>query len=33
MGKGGIENRGWRTVVSGLVDFDDVSYDSHSDLL
>ncbi len=34
MGKGGIEeSRLENYVVSGLVDFDDVSYDSHSDLL
>ena len=34
MGKGGIEeSRLEDYVVSGLVDFDDVSYDSHSDLL
>jgi type III restriction enzyme len=34
MGKGGIEeSRLEDYVVSGLVDFDDVSYDSHADLL
>jgi type III restriction enzyme len=34
MGKGGIEeSRLENYVVSGLVDFDDVSYDSHADLL
>ena len=34
MGKGGIEElRLEDYVVSGLVDFDDVSYDSHADLL
>jgi type III restriction enzyme len=34
MGKGGIEeNRLEDYVVSGLVDFDDVSYDAHADLL
>ena len=34
MGKGGIEeSRLEDYVVSGLVDFDDVSYDAHSDLL
>jgi type III restriction enzyme len=34
MGKGGIQElRLEDYVVSGLVDFDDVSYDSHSDLL
>ena len=34
MGKGGIEEaRLENYVVSGLVDFDDVSYDSHADLL
>ncbi len=34
MGKGGIEeSRLEDYVVSGLVDFDDVSYDDHSDLL
>jgi type III restriction enzyme len=34
MGKGGIEEARLEDyVVSGLVDFDDVSYDSHADLL
>lgn len=34
LGKGGIEEaRLEDTIVSGLVDFDDVAYDSHADLL
>lgn len=34
MGKGGVEeSRLENYVVSGLVDFDDISYDSHADLL
>ena len=34
MGKGGIEEARLEDyVVSGLVDFDDISYDDHADLL